>query len=188
LRYRWCEVCATLYLDGEVHECARLNARPNWRDLAEYPDPRFPKPNQLAWEFLRQNPNYRADWARYSALPERIKGGPGSALAEKYGINRMADPGDAKAWPSLTRNVDRMRFISQHTRKADYPASVAPGEIWLKFNLTLPIKANMKRTKRALERFQENVPRARDRQQAGSLRQVPHLPTDPRCRGGRRKS
>lgn len=176
--------------------CKESNARPNWRSLAEYPGN---SNAQWAWEFLRRNPSYRADWARYSALPERIKSGRGSvscdeprariawfdldpppkpretlwkykrrvgnkytvrplcsALAEKYGIDHMADPGRAELWPSLRWNVDRWHFISQHTKKADYPVNVAAGGLWLKFNLAWPIEANLKRAKRALELFRDS--------------------------------
>lgn len=152
-------------------------------------------------EFLRRNPSYRADWARYSALPERIKRGRGSvsfdeprariawfdldpppklgeapwkyrrrvgnkytvrplwsALGEKYGIDHMADPGRAELWLSLKWNVDRVHFISQHTKKADYPANVTAGELWLKFNLAWPIEANVKRARSALELFRDMYP------------------------------
>jgi hypothetical protein len=66
----------------------------------------------------------------------------------------MADPGRADLWPSLTWNVDRVRFISQHTKKADYPV-VAASELWLNFNLARPFEASVKRNKSVFERFQE---------------------------------
>jgi hypothetical protein len=36
----------------------------DWRDPAKYPDPKTTKPVRWAWEFLRRNPSYRADWER----------------------------------------------------------------------------------------------------------------------------
>lgn len=35
---------------------------PNWRNLEEYPNPKTTTPQEWAWEFLRRNNEYRADW------------------------------------------------------------------------------------------------------------------------------
>lgn len=39
---------------------------PDWRDEKNYPDPATTTAQQWAWEFLRRNPQYQADYAEFS--------------------------------------------------------------------------------------------------------------------------
>jgi hypothetical protein len=52
----------------------------DWRTGAEYPDPRHTGVSQWAWEFLRRNPNYKADWRRYADTCERLRAKYGSKI------------------------------------------------------------------------------------------------------------
>jgi hypothetical protein len=54
-----------------------------WRAGTGYPDPRLTSMSQWAWEFLRRNPGYRADWHRYV---KRC-----SMLRAKYGAETIGD-------------------------------------------------------------------------------------------------
>jgi hypothetical protein len=45
---------------------------PDWRDASQYPDPKKVTPSRWAWEFLRRNKSYQADWARYAALVQKV--------------------------------------------------------------------------------------------------------------------
>lgn len=38
--------------------------RANWQNIDEYPDPKSVGPRRWAWEFLRRNADYEADWQR----------------------------------------------------------------------------------------------------------------------------
>ena len=40
--------------------------RPDWRDPNQYPDPKTTPLKQWAWEFLRRNSEYQADYLRYA--------------------------------------------------------------------------------------------------------------------------
>ena len=46
--------------------------RANWRDLTEYPDPKTASANRWAWEFLRRNLDYEADWQRYASAMRAV--------------------------------------------------------------------------------------------------------------------
>ncbi len=41
---------------------------PDWRDASQYPDPNKATPSRWAWEFLRRNQSYQADWDYFAAL------------------------------------------------------------------------------------------------------------------------
>lgn len=63
----------------------------NWRSAEGYPAPGTPL-EQWAWEFLRRNPQYRADWREYQSLCD--------ALRKRYGTKIGADrePTAFAAW------------------------------------------------------------------------------------------
>lgn len=41
---------------------------PDWREAKQYPDPKKATPSRWAWEFLRRNQSYQADWDYFAAL------------------------------------------------------------------------------------------------------------------------
>jgi hypothetical protein len=45
---------------------------PDWRDGSQYPDPQNTSPSQWAWEFLRRNADYQADWLHYVIQHQKI--------------------------------------------------------------------------------------------------------------------
>jgi Family of unknown function (DUF6499) len=55
----------------------------SWRSAADYPHPGGTSLGQWAWEFLRRNPRYRADWHAYVNRCE--------SLRAKYGIEAIGD-------------------------------------------------------------------------------------------------
>lgn len=45
--------------------------RPDWRDATKYPDPKTTSKQQWAWEFLRRNAHYQADYGRMRLLLDK---------------------------------------------------------------------------------------------------------------------
>jgi transcriptional regulator len=151
---------------------------------AEYPDPKTTKPEMWAWEFLRRKPNYRKDWERCAALPiERMLAltSPARILAlKKYGLSDMMDPSCSAElceplWKTdmittygefLTlacgqgNEMDIMRVPRNViTTEGRYHLPVSAEEVYVPFNLALPIETQLKRAKRILGELQGNFKR-----------------------------
>jgi hypothetical protein len=66
---------------------------PNWQNPAEYPDPELAPPERWAWEFLRRNPDYQADYrrlcdeGRFYAVPGEANDIPYSELGLRVPTN-----------------------------------------------------------------------------------------------------
>lgn len=67
---------------------ANATTKPDWRNPADYPAPEGTSPRRWAWEFLRRNPDYRADW---EAFANRLRAAAGTrpalALAVRHELN-----------------------------------------------------------------------------------------------------
>lgn len=61
--------------------------RPNWRNEAEYPDPEKTTLGKWAWEFLRRNKNYHADYLDLTSELQKI----GFTEVDKTGIRNAAE-------------------------------------------------------------------------------------------------
>lgn len=46
---------------------------PDWKDEANYPDPKYADYHQFAWEFLRRNPDYQLDFDNLALLCDKEK-------------------------------------------------------------------------------------------------------------------
>ena len=55
----------------------------DWRRYDDYPKLGSSDPKEWAWEFLRRNPNYRSDFARYARVSASI-----DALPPRYSLSR----------------------------------------------------------------------------------------------------
>lgn len=92
---------------------------PDWRDEAAYPDSKTTSPTRWAWEFLRRNPGYRKDWARYI---ERATEAAGKDPALRDLVEAMQDA-TADAWKVFREKYSR-------------PGKAGPGE-WCDLALKL---------------------------------------------------
>ncbi|WP_295994047.1 DUF6499 domain-containing protein [Rugamonas sp.] len=82
---------------------------PNWRDESVYA--KFSRNDNLtfwAWEFLRRNSVYQADWITCQSKPELAE-----LLAEKWGMVEIADPSSdwARHWDCFTTDGSTIRVL-----------------------------------------------------------------------------
>jgi len=79
---------------------------PCWRDQAEYPAPDALTPAGWAWEYLRRNPHYRADWQWR-----------GSVTPGTYGLRQAIHPAVSPAQPEFVHAPRPPRmFIGPNAR------------------------------------------------------------------------
>ena len=80
----------------------------DWRNLAEYPNSDKASLHQWAWEFLRRNPEYQADWravmARTVEILPTFK--PGDAISEQDRITLEDERYDVYEPPKLPGESD----------------------------------------------------------------------------------
>ena len=100
-----------------------------WRSSAAYPDPRTTTLKQWAWEFLRRNSDYRADWDDYIGRCGRIRATYGAEaigdreptefastvhddpIATVYDPPKQSDESES-AWLERVRKGSRVSFGS----------------------------------------------------------------------------
>lgn len=74
---------------------------PDWRDGEQYPNPNDRPPAWWAWQFLRRNPEYQADYRQWAEYSDRYVDEHGVVpqddwqLLEKWRIKMMPDPREA---------------------------------------------------------------------------------------------
>lgn len=88
----------------------------NWRNPAEYPDPALAPLDRWAWEFLRRNPEYQADYRRlcedgsFYAIPGDANDTPYSELGLKVPMNAAEEEAAFMALsegePNLARDLE----------------------------------------------------------------------------------
>jgi hypothetical protein len=102
---------------------------PDWRDSSAYPAASAPL-CQWAWQFLRRNPEYQADWEsfvrpHYDPVDRSIDGRsvvPFHTLREKYGVHYPADP--------ALRDTDPMFEAAYILRTIEGSIRLLPGQVW----------------------------------------------------------
>jgi hypothetical protein len=123
---------------------------PDWRDSRQYPPAsKTTSMQRWAWEFLRRNPDYQADYAVQAAIPD--DGDPKNAekvlaFRAKYHIGKMPNP--ASEYSSNVRRAVQFTSV-QGPSYLPYLPSVNSevlhvaqfGDVAVKFNASPPIKA-----------------------------------------------
>ena len=82
---------------------------PDWKDSKNYPNPDEADNSQWAWEFLRRNENYQADYQKYSTQPRQ--GFLPLELRQKYGLDANSaflNPASSSYWEVLDENPLQM--------------------------------------------------------------------------------
>lgn len=63
--------------------------RPDWTDPSNYAHLARSSLTRLAWEFLRRNPDYRANWSLYLSLAAQLQGGPEAMVPDPQGSSAL---------------------------------------------------------------------------------------------------
>jgi len=127
----------------------------SWKEPDAYEYVENLSPSGWAWEFLRRNRDYQADW---DADPES------ESTALKWGLQRMVDPADSEP-EGLAFSLPTFggAFVGERRVATEVPA----GRVLYTFDLTLPITPQIKKAHRDLLLFQEmeqeidSIPRVR---------------------------
>ena len=116
-----------------------------------------------AWEFLRRNPDYQADYAVQAAIPN--DGDPENAekvlaIRAKYHVGKMPDPASEYS-PKVRRALKFTAFQGPsylpylpNAKKQGCLPVTQPGDISVKFNVSLSINIQLERAEIILKRFQ----------------------------------
>ncbi len=65
---------------------------PKWKNPSQYPDPANTTPEHWAWEFLRRNPDYQADYEIYLEHIQARNIQSTMAFEDKYHLSRLPPP------------------------------------------------------------------------------------------------
>lgn len=119
----------------------------------QYPDPDKKSSALLAWEFLRRNPKYQEDFDKFKKLKSQSTK---RKLQEKWlpGIPLLTlfDPKDNQPRGVKLALTHAPRF---HVPKGKGMASIESlykGDVFVTFNLNIPIKRQLDKTQKFLER------------------------------------
>ena len=119
----------------------------------QYPDPKKKNGAELAWEFLRRNPKYQADFDKFKKLKSPSAK---SKLQQKWLLGlpvlKLFDPKDNKPRGLKLALTHTPRF---HVPKGKGMASIESlykGDVFVAFNLNIPIKRQLDKTQKFLER------------------------------------
>jgi hypothetical protein len=115
----------------------------SWEDPEAYQYVENLSPQRWAWEFLRRNPDYRADW----------KANPNSnELALKWGLKQMVNPAEADPIQlAFSPPTFGGAFIGERRVEITVPA----GKLLYTFDLTCPLKPQIEKARQDLRLFQE---------------------------------
>ena len=123
----------------------------------QYPDPDKKHPAQLAWEFLRRNPKYQADFDRFKKLKTHLAKWN---LCQKWlpglGLFKLFDPKDNS--PRL------IKFALTHAPRFHVPGGkglssiecLHKGDVFVTFNLNVPLKRQLEKARKFLEKERAN--------------------------------
>ena len=119
----------------------------------QYPDPKKKNGAELAWEFLRRNPKYQKDFDKIKKLKSSSAK---SKLQQKWLPGRpmlkLFDPKDNKPRGLKLALTHTPRF---HVPKGKGMASIESlykGDVFVAFNLNIPIQRQLDKTRKFLER------------------------------------
>jgi hypothetical protein len=144
---------------------------PDWRTGAGYPDPDKTSLALWAWEFLRRNPRYRADYVAYvqakagdfAPLRERLKVDLlpdewSAALARKWGLPIGEPPDPSQPWqgrlePWWPSSPD-VKVIVNDTKRRNRTLNPA-----LEFDISFPIEPQLESARKILLDAQQSLRR-----------------------------
>ena len=121
----------------------------------QYPDPDKKSSALLAWEFLRRNPKYQEDFDKFKKLKS-----PSAKrkLQEKWlpGIHLLTlfDPKDnqPRGLKLALTHAPRFQVIMSKGTGTAHIESLHKGDVFVTFNLNVPIKRQLDKTRKFLER------------------------------------
>jgi hypothetical protein len=142
---------------------------PDWSDASAYPRPSSQR-RLFAWEFLRRNAGYVADWKRFVALggfenDEDPICAVRAEIAHRWGLQLPHPPelsGDSLPWPCWSRTSG----ISMPGPAADHLTTagrMSTGKVALTFDLTMPLVPQLKSASNYLAETQRRWLRAHPR-------------------------
>lgn len=155
-------------------EKEKMKNKPDWKNPQDYVYLNDLGPNQWAWEFLRRNPKYIADWKRwnkkYSKIPDYTYLPEGySKSSSKWYIYLMRDPG--KIYPDYNNDPDGIQFFSEggydtvlmtmskREKKLLYWGfpDLKTGKISFTFNFYEPLEPQLNLVKKRLKELQQRA-------------------------------
>ena len=124
----------------------------DFRKPKQYPDPDKKHPAQLAWEFLRRNPRYQEDFDKFKKLKSPSAK---SKLQQKWlpglPMLKLFDPKDNKPRGLKLALTHSPRFHVPHGKGIKSTESLYKGDVFVSFNLNIPIKRQLEKTGKFLE-------------------------------------
>jgi len=120
----------------------------NWETLEDYKYIEDLEPNQIAWEFLRRNNNYKQHWERYSGLPTDQKGyNTSKSYASEWQLEQMVDYNEVS--PNLHWRISNQATVISRANRIYL--SNEPSHVALGFNLNQSINKQLESAKNILE-------------------------------------
>ena len=108
---------------------------------------------QLAWEFLRRNPEYQKDFDRFQKLKSPSSK---SKLQKKWlpglPVLKLFDPKDNQPRGLKLALTHAPRFYVPHGKGMVSTESLYKGDVFVAFNLNIPIKRQLDKTGKFLEK------------------------------------
>lgn len=143
---------------------------PDWKDINTYSFTKDLDRAGWAWEFLRRNQTYRADWERYKREGWDSWGTDPQAfysyIADKYGVIKLQDPADDK--PGFIFGIPRRvnsQLIGYQTSKHQFIegqggpniytakgqwVTIPEGQVAVTFDMTIPLTPQVEFIKKLL--------------------------------------
>ena len=121
----------------------------------QYPDSDKKSGAELAWEFLRRNPKYQEDFDKIKKLKSSLAK---SKLQQKWLPGRpmlkLFDPKDNKprGLKLALTHAPRFQVIMSKGTGTTHIESLYKGDVFVTFNLNVPIKRQLDKTRKFLER------------------------------------
>jgi hypothetical protein len=149
---------------------------PNWRDPSSYPDPKNTSRTQWAWELLRRNKDYQAEWKQtdedrsfFNGLPadweptdfqiECSKYGPMLYLGLKWGMVCLAPDPSVDSPEILTLHSSIIGSVDFESAQTIKNIPLLTPERWevmtVMFDLSQPLHPQLQEAKNSLEETRE---------------------------------
>lgn len=159
--------------------------RPDWKDVSKYPPPQYASSNEWAWEFLRRNPQYQADYERSNSFDLTFANSEDyrelERLCSEYALTKLTKP--SSSYKQLTGNpfvanaprVSVLLYGSLHNSWTPEPTrrqmirSVLPSkeyELTVKLDLSRSLEEQMRQIEQL---FQSETVKAESRKQDSNL-------------------
>ena len=132
----------------------------DFRKPKQYPNPEKKNGAELAWEFLRRNPKYQEDFDKFKKLKSQTAK---RKLQEKWlpGLPafKLFDPKDSRPRGLKLALTHAPRFAVPGGKGAATIECLYKGDVFVTFNLNVPIKRQLEKTQKFLEqeRKEQNI-------------------------------